>query len=73
MDGDEVRNWDQINARRIELAEKEVDKGLTPDEAAEFNRLQTDYFKHLEQEHPRPPVDMDQLDRIEAEIEAGKE
>ena len=73
MDGDEARNWDQVNARRIELVEKEIDKGLTADEAAELSRLQTDYFKHLEQVHPLPPVDMEQLERIEAEIKAGKE
>ena len=34
----ELRNWDQINARRIELAEKGVLKKLTSAEAAEFDQ-----------------------------------
>ena len=69
----ELRTWDQINARRIELAEKEVEKGLTPAETAEFNRLQTSYFQYLEKKHPSPPVDMDRLHCIEARLNANEE
>ena len=72
-DAAESQNWDQLNVRRIELAEKGVEKDLTPAEAAEFDRLQTIFFQYLETKHPSPPLDMDRLNRIEARLNASKE
>lgn len=65
--------WDQKNIRRIELAKKKNRAGLTAAEMAEFQVLQKDFFDYLEAKHPRPPLDLDRLERIEARLRSTSE
>jgi adenylate kinase family enzyme len=71
-DGGLDHSWQEKNSRRIELAEKKNRVGLDVAELAEFDRLQTEYFDYLDAKHPRTPVDLDILDRLEARLKASE-
>jgi hypothetical protein len=60
--------WDQKNSRRIELAKKKNRGELTAEERAEFEALQKGFFDYLEAKHPRPTLDLDRLEQIEARL-----
>jgi hypothetical protein len=60
--------WDKKNRRRIELAKKKNRGGLTAEEMAEFEVLQKGFFDHLEANYPRPTLDPDRLEQIEARL-----
>jgi hypothetical protein len=62
--------WQQKNLRRVELARKKNREGLDAQEAAEFEVLQTTFFAHLATKFPRPPVDSDRLDKLEARLQS---
>lgn len=63
-----AQSWDEKNSRRIELVRKKHRQGLSEDEAAEFRILQTGFFRYLEAKHPRPPLDLERIERIETRL-----
>ncbi len=62
---------DTKELRRIELIKKKNREGLTPAETAEFNQIQATFFEHLDAKHPRTPIDLSQLDQIEARLKSN--
>ena len=60
--------WDRKNSRRIALAKKKNRGGLTAEERAEFEALQKGFLDHLEAKQPRPTLDVDRLEQIEARL-----
>lgn len=62
-------DWDQKNARRLELIDKKHRQGLDPAEQAEFQHLQEECFAELEARSPRPALEP-VLDRLEARLNA---
>jgi dephospho-CoA kinase len=69
-EGNEIRDWEQKNTRRIQLARKKNREGLTALELAEFDQLQTTYSDYLDAKFPRTPLDVNRLDEIEARLRA---
>jgi adenylate kinase family enzyme len=70
-DGEKRRlGWDEKNERRIALAKKKSRDELEGPEIAEFDQLQTEYFDYLDAKYPRSPVNLEQLDEIEARLRA---
>lgn len=62
----------ELNARRIELAEKKSRDDISCDEHAEFLRLQDVYFEYLDSKYPRASVGLERLAAIEECLRTGK-
>lgn len=68
--GKRLKNWEDKNTRRIELAKKKNREGLNDAELSEFDQIQTGYFEYLNAKHPREPQDLSRLAEIESRLQA---
>lgn len=64
----DVVEWEKLNTRRIELAEKKSRGELQRVELLEFDKLQTVYFNYLDAKYPRTLVGQDRLADIEKRL-----
>lgn len=55
--------FDRRNQRRIDLLEKRDGAGWSPDEEAEFRRLQRETSEYLNRKYPMPLAEMADLER----------
>ncbi len=64
---------DRLNARRIALAERKSRGELSPEEQAEFARLQAAFFGYLETILPRSSIlDDDRIEKLEQKYAKSK-
>ena len=59
-----TEEWSLMNRRRSELIHKKNRQGLTPDEQAEFERLQRLCLSAIRERFPPPAIDEDGLERL---------
>jgi hypothetical protein len=65
--------WDAMNERRAELIRRDLDKGLTPAEREEYERLQRMSLAAAVKAFPRPKPDLEELARLREDLRATPE
>jgi hypothetical protein len=66
MAGNELASWDDLNARRVHLINKEIAEGLSPSEKAELDDLQGQVERYLDARFPLPFHILDRLGELAA-------